>query len=59
MARFSEFKQWVQSMWFEHKREKIDWEGSQPDYSFRTWVRMNKWFIKNKWKTRNEDDNES
>ena len=55
MTRFSAFKYWVQSLWYEHKREKIEWEGSPPDYSFSTWVRMNKWFIKSMWKARKEE----
>ena len=55
MNKFSEFKHWAQLMWYEHKREKIEWEGSPPDYNFRTWVRMNKWFIKSMWKSRNEE----
>jgi hypothetical protein len=58
MARFSEFKHWVQSMWYDHKREKIEWEGSPPDYGFRTWVNMNKWFIKSMWKARKENEND-
>jgi hypothetical protein len=52
------FRSWLNSKWLDHKREKLDWEGSDPDYTQASWMQKNIWFLKSEFKNlskRNKD----
>ena len=50
MKRLSFFRVWLHNKWHDHKREKLDWEGSDPSYSQASWIRRNMWFLKHQYK---------
>ena len=55
MKRLSFFRVWLNRKWHDHKREKMDWEGSDPSYSQDSWIRRNMMFLKHQYKSEKKD----
>lgn len=49
------FRDFVNDLWYDHKKEIFTWTGKYPDYEIRKWFVSNKWFLKNKFKNQGDD----
>jgi len=49
------FRDFINNLWYDHKKEIFTWTGKYPDYEIGKWFVTNKWFLKNKFKNQGDE----
>lgn len=50
MSQHTLFRQWINNLWYEHKRECLMYNGKPVDYDITQYVTRYKWWLKREFK---------